>query len=71
MAEFIQELIKVQKARGLTDGDMAEKVGITRQWYFAIRTGKARPSVRTLRNVSMAFPSLSKSVRQIIDAMFK
>lgn len=71
MDKFIQELIKTQNTLDLYDGEMASKIGCTRQWYLAIRQGKAKPSVSILNKVVKAFPNMSQCVREVIDAMFK
>lgn len=71
MNKFIQELSRIQKERGWADGDMAEKIGCTRQWYWAVKRGRAKPSVQFMNQVVKAFPTMSKCVRDVIDAMFK
>ncbi len=71
MDKFIRELIKVQDTLDLYDGEMAERIGCTRQWYLAIRQGKAKPSMKFMKQVKKAFPGMSQYVREVIDAMLK
>jgi len=71
MDKFIQELILTQYKWDLYDGEMASKIGCTRQWYLAIRRGKAQPSVKFMNKVTKAFPAMSPCVREVIDAMFR
>ena len=71
MNNFIQELIRVQDVRDLYDGEMANKIGCTRQWYWAIREGRAKPSVKFMNQVKQAFPEMAQCVRESIMSLVK
>ncbi len=71
MDKFIEELIKVQDTLDLYDGEMADKIGCTRQWYLSIRQGKAQPSMKFLQQVSKAFPEMSECVKETLISLVK
>ena len=71
MNKFITELIRVQDERDWYDGEMAEKIGCTRQWYWAIRQGRAKPSVKFMNQVKQAFPEMAQCVRESIMSLVK
>ena len=47
-ADIISKLIKIQKAKGYTDGEMGQMIGCSRQTYQATRTGMLTPAKKIL-----------------------
>ncbi len=51
-------LLGVQQAHNLTDRAMAERLGISRVLWRAMRTGQRKVSATTVRKARTAFPEL-------------
>ncbi len=51
---FLVELRAVRKARGLTQGKLAEKIKLSRAQYTAIENGRSVVSYEHLHNLSVA-----------------
>lgn len=63
---LIDILIAKQKERGLSDGDMARLLGISRPyWYYSQQ--ERRISTRVLRGVMRAFPELAAQVLEYLQ----
>lgn len=59
---FIDKLKQVQSANGLTDLEMAQRLGCSRQLYQKTRTEQIPLGIKILRGVISAFPGeLSKN----------
>ena len=58
-----QKLIDLRKAKRYTGKELADKIGITRQYLSAIEHGKVRPGLETIMNIATA---LETSVANII-----
>ena len=62
--QLIEKLKEIQRIQILTDGQMAKKLGCTRQLYQATKTLKVSVGLTILRGATRAFPEL------IGDAIF-
>lgn len=51
---FQERLRAAREAKGLTQADVANRLGVTRPSYTAIETGKASPSLTTIYKVAKA-----------------
>lgn len=58
--EFIGTLTALQKWQGLTDKEMADRIGCSRQLYQMTRTGKVPVGLTILRGSVAAFPELQE-----------
>ncbi len=47
-ADIIPKLLRIQKAKGYTDGQMGQMIGCSRQTYQATRTGTLTPGKKIL-----------------------
>ena len=56
MDEFVKRLIAIQQEQKLFDGDMAEKIGCSRQLYQMTRTNQAPLGLVIIRGGLRAFP---------------
>ncbi len=59
---LIERLITRQRELGLTDGEFARRLGISRTLWWAIRTGQRAMGLRSLRGIVRAFPDLDDEV---------
>jgi len=62
MSELTGKLKYMQVHEGLTDKEMAIRLGCSRQLYQMTRTGKIPPGNKILRGISAAFPELQQDV---------
>jgi DNA-binding XRE family transcriptional regulator len=53
---MLNELLRIQRKRRLTDTTMAEKLGISRIWWNYIKNGKRQLTDKTKRSAYNAFP---------------
>ena len=54
MASIKHQLIKkLRKEKKLTQGDIADKVGIARSYYTRIELGDVEPSITTLKRIAV------------------
>ena len=58
--EFQEHLREVQQLEALTDREMADRIGCSRQLYNMTRTGKAPIGYKILEGAVRAFPELEK-----------
>jgi len=58
MERICERLIDIQAREGLSDGKFAARLGITRQLWVGIRTGKLRLTERVAVRAVGAFPEL-------------
>ena len=56
--ELIASLKEIQQQEGLTDGEMAKRLGCARQLWQATKTGKISVGLTILRGAVKAFPAL-------------
>jgi transcriptional regulator with XRE-family HTH domain len=56
---LVQELTRRQRAEGWTDKEMAEHLGVSREFWGAVRRGARSPSVRVLRGALATWPDLA------------
>lgn len=56
--ELIEKLKQIQGQQALTDGQMAEKLGCTRQLYQATKTGRIPIGLTILKGATKAFPEV-------------
>ncbi len=55
---FIAELVNIQELKHYSDGEMANRIGCSRQLYQATRNGKIPLGMTILRGGLNAFPQL-------------
>ena len=60
--KIISHLEKFQKERGLTDKEMGEKLGCSRQLYQKVRSGKVPLGAKLIKGVMGSFPQLRDDV---------
>jgi transcriptional regulator with XRE-family HTH domain len=53
---------EIQVKKGLSDREMAEKLGCSRQLYQMARTGKIPLRHKILKGISLAFPELQGDI---------
>ena len=58
---MLDEMIKLQKAIGYTDGQFADAIGITREWWNAVKNNKGELTIRVKQKAVKAFPVLRKA----------
>jgi len=63
---LVDELIKRQKADGLSDGQFATKLGISRPLWWQVRSGHILPSRLFLQAVTRAYPELEPELLEEI-----
>lgn len=59
---IISKLKGIQKDKGLSDREMAEKLGCSRQLYQMTRSGKIPLRHKVLQGISIAFPELQPDI---------
>jgi transcriptional regulator with XRE-family HTH domain len=59
---LLNELLHQQQVEGLSDGDFARKLGITRHYWSAIKNGHQPITIKVLRAVVRTYPGLGKQV---------
>jgi plasmid maintenance system antidote protein VapI len=59
---LLDELIHLQEVEGLHDGAFADKLGITRHYWWAIKNGRQAITIKVLRSVVRTYPGLSRQV---------
>jgi len=65
----LKNSIKVERARlGLTQSDLAEKVGVTRLTIHSIETGKFNPSVMLAMKIADCFDLSVGNLFELEDA---
>ncbi len=62
--EFSQKLVYLRKQHHLTQGDFAEKVGVTRQAVYKWESGQSYPGAQTLIEMKALF---SVSIDDLLD----
>lgn len=60
----VLRLRQLRRARELTQGDMAKRVGIHINAYNAIETGRSTPSLDTAKDIAAVF---GEPVEQVFD----
>jgi len=63
VAEIITKVIVKQSTAEMTDVALAKKLGISRQLWGKVKTGKRNPGIKTLTAISREYPDL------ILDVM--
>lgn len=59
---LIAKAAALQVARGLTDREMAQRMGIDRSMWTFLRNGRAQPGRKTLQGLLAGFPELTTDV---------
>lgn len=59
---FQDKLADIQKREGLTDSQIAEKLGIHRTTWNRIKNGATEPDQKTLRSLGHTFPELALEI---------
>ncbi len=59
-SELILRLRGRQQALELTDLQMAERLGVSRAYWQAVRTGRRQGNITLLRGILAAFPELTR-----------
>lgn len=49
-----RNIAKFRRQQGMTQGDLATKVGVTREYLVSIETGKEKVSLRVLAQIAAA-----------------
>jgi len=62
LSGIISKLKGIQVREGLSDGDMAERLGCSRQLYQGTRTGRTPLGNKILKGITAAFPDLEQDV---------
>jgi len=62
LSELIGKLKYMQVQEGLTDKEMAIRLGCSRQLYQMTRTGKVPPGNKIIKGISTSFPELQQDV---------
>ena len=65
--ELIRKLTEIQARNKLTDGEMAQTLGCSRQLYNATKMGKISIGLTILRGIKQSFPELSSSILISLD----
>lgn len=69
IADVITEKLKAkQDESGLSDAAFAEKIGISRQLWAFVKTGKREPGMTLLSAVMNIFPDLTLEVMEYMKA---
>jgi putative transcriptional regulator len=64
----MQNTIRVERAKqNMTQGELAEAIGVSRQTIHAIETGKFAPSVITALKISQFFNTSVQEIFQLED----
>ena len=64
----MQNTIRVERAKqNMTQGELAEAIGVSRQTIHAIETGKFAPSVITALRISQYFNTTVQEIFQLED----
>ena len=63
---IVEAVAAEQRASGLTDGQVAERIGCSRQMWNFLRRGEREPEVATLRGIAAGFPNLQEAVRHYV-----
>jgi putative transcriptional regulator len=64
----MQNTIRVERAKqNMTQGELAEAIGVSRQTIHAIETGKFAPSVITALKISQFFNTTVQEIFQLED----
>ncbi len=58
--ELIVKLRTRQQVLDLSDLQMAERLGVSRPYWQAVRTGRLQPNVTLLRGILAAFPEFTR-----------
>ena len=67
----MQNTIRVERAKqNMTQGQLAEAIGVSRQTIHAIETGKFAPSVITALKISKYFNTTVQEIFQLEEAEF-
>ncbi len=67
----MQNTIRVERAKqNMTQGQLAEAIGVSRQTIHAIETGKFAPSVITALKISIYFDTSVQEIFQLDDTDF-
>ena len=53
-ARLTEQFIERATATGMTDAAIARAIGVTRQFYSAVKTGKEQPSIRFMTGAVLA-----------------
>jgi putative transcriptional regulator len=65
----MQNTIRVERAKqNMTQGQLAEAIGVSRQTIHAIETGKFAPSVITALKISKYFNTTVQEIFQLDDS---
>jgi len=64
-----EQLIAIQNAHRWTDETMARHLGITRVYWFRIRTGQQRGGRKLLVGVVQGFPELASQAIEYLRQM--
>ena len=62
MSEIVSKLRKIQLAKRLTDGEMAQQLNCSRQTYQKTRVGKIKVGNKILMGIMAAFPELKQDI---------
>ena len=72
MLELAKKLNAIQDKFDMTDQEMANKIGCSRQWYNAIRRDQQTPGMKLWSLLRQAFPDeLGKLASEAIAEMLK
>lgn len=66
MKRLVQRLVAIQQSEGITDEEMANRLGVGRSTWSYIKRGIYSPSLSTLGKINLAFPGLRKDVQEVI-----
>lgn len=61
-SQIIHKLKSVQAEKGLSDKEMAQRLGCSRQLYQMARTGKIPLGHKIIKGISVAFPELQADI---------
>lgn len=64
---LVQQLIKIQEAHRWKDGEMAERLNISRPFWVRIKNGERNPGLVFLRGALSAFPELSDDALEYLQ----
>ena len=62
MSEIVSKLRKIQLAKRLTDGEMAQQLNCSRQTYQKTRVGEIKVGNKILMGIMAAFPELKQDI---------
>lgn len=60
--DLVERLARIQEAHGWTDEELAQRAGIARPMWAAVRIGKSRLGHRSLGAIVRHFPELRDEV---------